>query len=432
MNERYQSDEFKKIFSLKSRYQSFLKVELAAIKAYHQLGLINEFDYHKLQKAHFKLSDVLELEKQTKHDVVAFTRAVSLNLGPEKRFFHYGLTSTDVVDTALALILKRVNKILLRKMNEFEEVIKEIALEHQFTPIMGRTHGMHADITTFGLKFALYYDEIKRHKKSFIDAASGIEVGKVSGAVGNYANVDPRVQELVCKYLRIHSANISTQVLQRDRHARYITSISMFGSFIEKISTEIRHLSRTEIREVEEGFLKHQKGSSAMPYKKNPIASENMAGLSRVLRGYMLTSHENMNLWHERDISHSSAERIILEDATSLLDYMLERYTNVLRNLNVFKEQMLKNIELNQGLCFAQRILHELIDKGMSRESAYDFIQEQTFKLRTSNMHLKDQMIQQETIRQYFDPETFDELFNMNFYFKNVDYIYQKVGLMKG
>ncbi len=430
MISRYQRDEFKHLWSDQKKFETYLKIELAASKAFHELGLFPKNDLDALLKATFNLDDIYQLELETKHDVVAFTRAVSLSLGAEKKWFHYGLTSTDVVDTAYALLLKEANLIIHQDLLAFIKVLKEIALKHKNTHIMGRTHGMHADITTFGLKFALYYDEMLRHLERFDLARKQIEVGKISGAVGNYANIPPSIQESVCKTLEIGSANISTQTLQRDRHAFYVHTLSLIAATIEKISTEVRHLSRTEIGEVSEGFGANQKGSSAMPHKKNPIASENMAGISRVLRGYALTASENIALWHERDISHSSAERIILPDATSLIDYMLVRYAKVLKDLNVYPEKMLQNIYLNKKTIFSQRVLHLLIQKGLSREAAYDLVQTLTFETVKQNKDFDTILLESKEISKQLTKAEIESCFTLDYYFKNVDYIYKKVGIL--
>lgn len=430
MISRYQRDEFKHLWSDQKKFETYLKIELAASKAFNELGLFSKKDLDALEKATFNLEDVYNLELETKHDVVAFTRAVSLSLGEEKKWFHYGLTSTDVVDTAYALLLKEANLIIHENLLAFIKVLKDIALKYQLTPIMGRTHGMHADITTFGLKFALYYDEMLRHLERFDLARKQIEVGKISGAVGNFANIPPNIQESVCKTLEIRSANISTQTLQRDRHAFYVYTLSLIGATIEKIATEVRHLSRTEIGEVAEGFSSNQKGSSAMPHKKNPVASENMAGLSRVLRGYVLTASENIVLWHERDISHSSAERIILPDATSLIDYMLVRYAKVLKDLNVYPKKMLENIYLNKKTIFSQRVLHALIEKGLSREKAYDLVQELAFEAIKQDKNFDDILLENLDVSSNLTKAEVLSCFTLDYYFKHVEYIYQKVGIL--
>ncbi|WP_026390519.1 adenylosuccinate lyase [Haploplasma axanthum] len=427
MIKRYQSDEFEKLWSDQNRYDNFLKVELAAAKAWMLLGLYDSKTYLKISEATFKLEDIYELEKETKHDVVAFTRTVGNTIGDEKKWIHYGLTSTDVVDSANALILREVNSHINNRINDLIETLKEKAIRYKDIPCIGRTHGIHAEVTSFGLKFLLWYEDLKRIQKVFLDAKDNIEVIKISGAVGNYAANTPKLEEEISKILNIKSANISTQVLQRDRHALYISSIALLGSELEKISTEIRHLSRTEVGEVSESFAKGQKGSSAMPHKKNPIASENISGLSRVLRGYVTTSFEDINLWHERDISHSSVERIILADATSLIDYMLNRINNVLKNLDVNVEKISSNIELTKGVVFSQHVLSLLIQKGMIRETAYDLIQKLAYDTIENNKEFKLIIIDNKEIMSYVTIEEIETVFSYKYLLRNVDSIYSKV-----
>ena len=345
MLNRYSRKVMRDIWSEDAKFNAYLKVEILACEAWSKLGEIPSEDVEALWKnASFNIDRIYEIEQETKHDVVAFTRAVSETCGDEKKWVHYGLTSTDVVDTAYGYLYKQANAILLEDIEKFMDVLKSKALKYKDTVMMGRTHGVHAEITTFGLVFALWYEEMKRNLARFKDACQDVECGKISGAVGTFANTPPFVQDYVCEKLGINSANISTQVLQRDRHAHYYATLALIGSSLEKMATEIRHLQRTEVREVEEYFNKGQKGSSAMPHKRNPIGSENICGCSRVLRGYMLSAYENIPLWHERDISHSSAERIISADATELLDYMLNRFTKIIDTLTVFEDNMYENI----------------------------------------------------------------------------------------
>src|SRR5690606_21705550 len=312
-----------------NKYKAWLEVEILACEAWAELGVIPKEDVEKIRKnASFSVERILEIEKETRHDVVAFTRAVSETLGPEKKWIHYGLTSTDVVDTALSYLIKQANQIIRKDLERFIDVLKNKAIEHKHTVMMGRTHGVHAEPTTFGLKLALWYEEMKRNLERFELAAKYVEYGKISGAVGTYANIDPFVEKYVCEKLGLTPAPVSTQTLQRDRHAAYLSALALIATSIEKFATEIRGLQKTETREVEEQFAKGQKGSSAMPHKRNPIGSENMTGMARVVRGYMMTAYENVSLWHERDISHSSAERIILPDATIGINYMLNRFGN--------------------------------------------------------------------------------------------------------
>ena len=427
MIERYQREIFKNIWSTKNKFKTFLKVELAASYAWQKLGLFDEQTYEHLKKATFKIKDIIELEKETKHDVIAFTKAVKMSLGDEKKYLHYGLTSTDVVDTAQSYILKQANKVIKKDIEAFMEVLKEKAYQYKQTPIMGRTHGMHAEITSFGLKFALWYEDFKRLYKGFIEASQLVEVSKMSGAVGNYAANDPKIELIASKKLGLRPSNISTQTLQRDRHARYISQIALIGSEIEKIAVEIRHLSRSEVLEVSEYFDKNQKGSSAMPHKKNPISSENVSGLSRILRGYVTAAMENISLWHERDISHSSVERIILADATSLIDYMLNRYRQTLNDLIVYEKQMLKNIELTRNTVYAQKVLHLFIDHNLDRDQAYDVIQKLAYEAIDELKDFKTLIIDFNRSEKYVGEDELNDIFKPENYLKHVDYIYDKV-----
>lgn len=430
MIERYRREEVQRLFTPESKFNAFLLVELYSLEAWSELGLIPKKDVKKIREnAKFSVERIEELELITKHDIVAFTRNVSEYLGEEKKWVHYGLTSTDVVDTANGYVYKQANDIILDDLLRFQKVLKEKAMLYKDTPCIGRTHGVHADITSFGLKWVLWYEEMNRHLVRFNDVRKGIEIGKISGAVGNFANTPAFVQDYVCNKLEIDSAKISTQVLQRDRHAAYMAEIALIGSSLEKIATEIRHLQRTEVREVEEYFSKGQKGSSAMPHKRNPVASENISGLSRVLRGYMNASYENIPLWHERDISHSSVERIIIPDGIMLLDYMLNRYTKVLANLTVFKDTMYNNIYKTNGVIFSQRVLTNLVDKGLSREEAYDLVQPISMKCFNHNLQFKEMVLNDKSINEMLSKEEIEECFNTKFFLKNVDTIYKRVGI---
>ena len=382
MIDRYTRPEMGAIWTEENKYKAWLEVEILADEAWAELGVIPKEDAAKIREhASFDINRIYEIEKETRHDVVAFTRAVSETLGEERKWVHYGLTSTDVVDTAWSYLIKQANAILLKDIENFIEILKNKAQEHKYTVMMGRTHGVHAEPTTFGLKIALWYEEMKRNLERFKQAAEGIEYGKISGAVGTYANIDPFVEKYVCEKLGTTPAPISTQTLQRDRHAHYMSTIALIATSIEKFAVEIRGLQKSEIREVEEAFAKGQKGSSAMPHKRNPIGSENMSGMARVIRGYMVTAYDNVALWHERDISHSSAERVIIPDATIALNYMLNRFGNIVKNLTVFPENMKRNMERTHGLIYSQRVLLALIDKGLVREEAYDTVQKKQWKL---------------------------------------------------
>ena len=418
------------VWTEENKFSAYLKVETLAWYAWSELGVIPREDVDKIRdNATFSVERIKEIEEQTRHDVVAFTRAVSESLGEERKWVHYGLTSTDVVDTANGYLLKQANAILLKDLEDFLEVLKRRANEFKTTPCIGRTHGIHADITSFGLKWALWYEEMKRNIDRFKYACKGVEAGKMSGAVGNFANIPPFIQDYVCEHLGIDSAEISTQVLQRDRHAFYISTLAIIASTLEQMAFEVRNLQRTEVREVEEAFRKGQKGSSAMPHKRNPISSENICGCARVMRGYMAASCENVALWHERDISHSSTERIILPDATELLDYMLTRFKGILDNLVVYPERMLHNIYLTKGVIFAQRVMNALIGKGLSREEAYDTVQPIAMKAWTEGLAYKDLLKADSKVMGFLSEDELEGCFTLDYYFKNVDYIFKRVGL---
>jgi len=430
MNQRYSRKQMSVLWSEEAKYSAWLKVELAVCEVYASEGKITQEELKALSKASFSVDRINELEKETKHDVVAFTRSVSESLGEEKRWIHYGLTSTDVVDTAMGLIMKDVDVLLKEDLLALRAVLVKKANQYRKTPCMGRTHGIHAEITSFGLKFALWIAEIDRQSVRFDQVSKDIECGKISGAVGNclYTGID--LQDEVCARLGLQSALISTQTLQRDRHAAYMSVLALIGSTLEKISVEFRHLQRTEVREVEEGFSSGQKGSSAMPHKRNPISFENISGLSRVLRGYMMTSFEDIPLWHERDISHSSVERIIFPDATVLLDYMLNRMIGLLENLQVFEDRMLLNIELTQGVIFAQRVMNKLIDeKSYAREKAYDLIQPLAMIAWTQHKDFKNILKNEAQIKKILSYDEIESCFSLDFYLKHVDALYQRVGL---
>jgi adenylosuccinate lyase len=428
---RYSRKEMTDIWTDQAKYEAWLKVEIYAAEAWAELGKIPKEDVKKLwDNASFDIDRILEIEKETRHDVVAFTRAVSETLGEEKKWVHFGLTSTDVGDTAYGYLLKQANDLLRRDLVNFTDVLKQKAIQYQNTPCIGRTHGVHADITSFGLKFALWYDEMQRNIRRFEQAANDVEIGKISGAVGTFANTPPFVQDYVCEHLGINSSNISTQTLQRDRHAYYMATIATIGSTLEKIAVEFRHLQRTEVREVEEGFRKGQKGSSAMPHKRNPISSENITGAARVLRGYMVTAFENVPLWHERDISHSSAERIILPDATVLLNYMLNRFKGVVENLVVFEDKMIEDINLTNGVIFAQRVMTILIEKkGLVREEAYDLVQPIAMNAWENKLQFRDLLEDNTRINELLTSEDIDAAFSLDFHMRQVDTIFDRVGI---
>ncbi|CUK28272.1 adenylosuccinate lyase [Listeria monocytogenes] len=430
MLERYTRKEMGNIWTEQNRYQAWLEVEILACEAWAELGDIPKEDVAKIRaNAKFDVDRIHEIELETRHDVVAFTRSVSESLGAERKWVHYGLTSTDVVDTANSYLLKQANEILRKDLENFIAIIGEKAKEHKYTVTMGRTHGVHAEPTTFGLKLALWYEEMKRNLERFNFAADGVEFGKISGAVGTYANIDPFVEAYVCEKLGTTPAPISTQTLQRDRHAEYLATLALIATSVEKFAVEVRALQKSEVREVEEFFAKGQKGSSAMPHKRNPIGSENVTGLARVIRGHMVTAYENVPLWHERDISHSSAERIILPDSTILLDYILNRFGNIVKNLMVFPENMKRNMDRTLGLIYSQRVLLALIDKGLAREAAYDVVQPRAMEAWEKQVPFRELVEQDATITENLSAEEIADCFDYNYHLKNVDLIFDRLGL---
>ncbi len=430
MLERYTRPEMGKIWSLENKYAAWLKVEIAATNAWAELGEVPEADAKKIaDNASFTVERVSELEAIPHHDVVAFTRTVSESLGEEKKWVHFGLTSTDVVDTAQGYILKQANEIILKDLEALKETIAENAKKYKYTVEMGRTHGVQAEPTTFGLKLARWYAEINRDIERFKAAAKDVESGKISGAVGTFANVPPAVETSVLKQLGLTQQPVTSQVLPRDLHAYYIATIALIATSIENWATEIRGLQRSEIHEVEEHFRAGQKGSSAMPHKHNPIGSENLCGMARVMRGFMVPAYEDVALWHERDISHSSAERVILPDATIGIDYMLNRFNRILTNLDVFPETMLKNMDRTYGLIYSQRVLLKLIDEaGLSREKAYDMVQKLANKSWQEQTSFR-KLIEDSEVMNYLSEEDLDDAFDYHYHLKHVDEIFEKCGL---
>ncbi|WP_438448116.1 adenylosuccinate lyase [Gorillibacterium sp. sgz5001074] len=430
MLERYSRKEMASIWTEENKFKAWLEVEILSCEAWAELGIIPKEDVAELRKnASFNIDRIYEIEQDTRHDVIAFTRAVSETLGEERKWVHYGLTSTDVVDTALGYLLLQANRILEKDLVNFIEILKDKAKAYKDTPMMGRTHGVHAEPTTFGLKMALWYEEMKRNLERFQYAADQVQYGKISGAVGTYANIDPFIEQYVCGKLGTKAAPISTQTLQRDRHAQYMATLALIATSLDKFATEIRALQKSEFREVEEPFAKGQKGSSAMPHKRNPIGCENISGLSRVIRGHMLSAYENVPLWHERDISHSSVERIILPDATSLLDYMLNRLGNIIKNLTVFPENMKRNMQSTYGVPFSGRVMTKLIDKGFSREQAYDTVQPNAMKAWEEQRSFRSIIEADPVISEALTAEEIEDCFNPAWHLKHVDTIFEKLGL---
>ena len=430
MIDRYTRPEMGKVWSLENQYQAWLEVEIAADEAWAELGKIPASDVAKIREnAKFDVDRIAEIEAVTHHDVVAFTRDVSESLGAERKWVHYGLTSTDVVDTAQGYRLKQANAIIRQDLQDLRATLAQQAKKYKYTIEMGRTHGVHAEPTTFGLKIARWYSEINRDIERFEHAAAGVEAGKISGAVGTFANIPPFVEEFVCKRLGLRAQEISTQVLPRDLHAEYIASLALIATSVEVFATEIRGLQKSETHEVEEFFNKGQKGSSAMPHKRNPIGSENVTGLARVIRGHMMTAYEDVPLWHERDISHSSAERIILPDTTILVDYILTRINKIIKTLTVFPERMKQNMDATYGLIYSQRVLLKLIDTGMSRESAYDLVQPLTAKSWDEQLQFKPLVEGNAEIREHLDQAAIDDAFDYHYHLRHVDEIFERLGL---
>jgi len=416
------------IWSDESKYKNWLRVEIAVCEAWAESGRIPKEAIKVIkERAAFDVDRINELEKELKHDVIAFLTSVSEHVGENSRFIHLGLTSSDVLDTAFALQLKEASEIMIKDLVLVLEVLKRQAFEHKDTVMIGRTHGIHAEPKTLGLVFALWYDEMKRNLERMHRAGEIISVGKISGAVGTFANVPPHVEEFACERLGLKAATISTQVVQRDIHADFFLTLSIIASTIEKIAVEIRHFQRTEVLELEEPFSEGQKGSSAMPHKRNPILSENLCGLSRLVRSYAVSALENIPLWHERDISHSSVERVIGPDGTILVDFMLDRLHYLLEGLQVYPQNMEKNIWLTRGLIFSQKVLLKLIDKGLSREDAYKIVQNNAMETWKGTSDFKELLLKDKDIKDSLSPEEVEECFDVKADLKNIDIIYERV-----
>jgi len=429
MIERYSRPQMKKIWSEENKFDQWLKVEIAVCEAWAELGKIPKEAIPKIKKANYNLDRIAESLKVTHHDMTAFLNSVAESLGEESRFIHLGLTSSDIMDTALSLQLKEAIDILEQDITELIAVLENKALEHKCTIMMGRTHGVHAEPITFGLKLALWAEEMKRNARRLAEAKKAISVGKISGAVGTYATVPPQVEERACVKLGLNPAPISSQIIQRDRHAQFITTLAIIASSLEKFATEIRSLQRTEILEVEEPFQAGQTGSSAMPHKRNPELCERICGLARLIRGHSLTSMENIALWHERDISHSSTERIILPDSCLVMDYILSLFTSIMSGLEVYPKNMRRNLELTQGLIFSQGVLLALIDKGVSREKAYKIVQGNAMKAWQEKRSFLSLLEADTEITACLSKPELESLFDYNYYLKHVDNIFERLGL---
>jgi len=431
MIERYSRPEMKKVWSDENKYDKWLEVEIAVCDAWAELGVIPRKAIPKIKLAKCNLKRMAEILKETHHDVTAFLGSVAESLGEESRFIHRGLTSSDVIDTATSLQLVEASDILLQDVKELTTVLAQRAIEHKYTVMIGRTHGIHAEPTSFGLKMALWVEEMRRNLHRLTEAKKAIAVGKISGAVGTYATVTPDVEQKACHKLGLDPAPISNQVLQRDRHAQFVTTLAIMAGSLEKFATEIRALQKTEVREVEEPFGSGQTGSSAMPHKRNPELCERVSGLARLARGCALTSLENISLWHERDISHSSNERIILPDACLVLDYILALFTSVMRRLQVYPHRMKKNLELTRGLVFSQRVMLALINKGLSRQEAYKMVQRNAMKAWKGNRNFLTLLKADNEVTATMPVGELEALFDYQHYLQHVDEIFQRLGLTK-
>jgi adenylosuccinate lyase len=429
MIDRYSLEKMKSIWSEENKFRKWLEVELAACEAWKTLGKIPETSLRRIKKdAKFSIKRIKEIERTVDHDVIAFLTNVAEHVGPDSRFIHMGMTSSDVVDTSLSLLMRESAQLIISDIKDLIRALKGKAKEHKRTLMIGRTHGIHAEPTTFGLKMALYYEEMKRNLYRMTRAMEIVSVGKFSGAVGTYSNIEPKVEEIACKKLGINRVEVATQVIQRDRHAEYLTTVAIVAATLEKIATEIRNLQRTEIQEAEEPFKQGQKGSSAMPHKRNPITCERIAGLARVLRANALVSLENVALWHERDITHSSTERIIIPDSSILIDYMLQTLTRVIDNIVVYPENMKKNVDKTQGLIFSQRLLLMLVSKGLKREDAYSIVQSNAMKSR-GRRNLKDEVLADPIAAKYLSKKDVESAFDINYYLRNIDDIFRRIGI---
>ncbi|MGB2867009.1 MAG: adenylosuccinate lyase [Bacteroidota bacterium] len=430
MISRYTRPEMGGIWADENKFRIWLEIELLACEAQAQQGVIPKEAVTTIRaKAKFDVNRILKIEEEVKHDVIAFLTDVGEQVGPESRFIHLGMTSSDVLDTALAVQMKQSGELLLKGLTRLRATLERRAKEFKYTVMIGRTHGVHAEPTTFGLKLALWYAETVRNIERLQTAIRTISVGQISGAVGTYQHLDPSVERYVCEKLGLDPAPVSTQVLQRDRHAEFMNTLALCGCSLEKFATEIRHLQKTEVLEVEEPFSRGQKGSSAMPHKRNPIISERIAGLSRVLRGNAIAAMENVSLWHERDITHSSVERVIIPDSCILLDYMLAQFERILDKLLVYPEHMKKNLEGTHGLIFSQEVLLALTKKGMKREDAYKMVQEKAMKVWENGSSFKEFVESSDDVKKLLSKKEIEELFDPQRGLKHVQYIFEKVGL---
>lgn len=428
MIERYTTSRMKSLWSDQNRFQKWLDIELLACEAQANLGIIPKSALPKIKKrAKFNVRRIAQIEERTKHDVVAFLTNLAENIGTEAKYVHYGMTSSDILDTSLSLLMKEAGEVILQDLDNLSSSLKKKAFEFKHTPMIGRTHGVHAEPITLGLKFALWFAEVRRNIERLKRAIETISVGKISGAVGTFSNLDPKVEEYVCKKLKLKPAPISSQIIQRDRHAEFMTTLAIIASCIEKFATEIRSLQRTEILELEEGFAKGQKGSSAMPHKRNPITCERLCGLARLVRTNAQAALENITLWHERDISHSSVERVIIPDSTILVDYMVTKFKEIVENLIVYPEKMKSNLEKTKGMIFSGRVLLRLSERASSKEEAYQIVQDNAMRAWSKNENFKDLIKKDKRVKKYLSEAEIDECFSLDYYLRNVDYIFKRI-----
>ena len=428
MISRYSREQIVKIWEPENKFKIWLNIEILACEAQQKLGIIPMKSLKKIkEKAKFQIERIDQIEEEVKHDVIAFLTNLTENIGEDARYIHQGLTSSDILDTCLSVQLKQSTQIIKSQLKELISTLKLKAVEHKNTPCIGRSHGIYAEPTTFGLKLLGKYSEFKRNYKRLIEAEKNISVCALSGAVGTFANVDPFVEDYVAKKLGLVSEDVSTQVIPRDRHAHFFSILGIIGSSIENLATEVRHLQRSEVREVEEFFSKNQKGSSAMPHKRNPVLSENLTGIARVIRASVIPMMENISLWHERDISHSSVERLLCPDTLVLLDFSIYRINNIINNLVINKKQMLKNLNDTKGLFNSQRVLLSLIKKGKTRESSYKIVQKIAMISWKKNLNFKSLLLRDSGIRQFLNKNEIEEIFNIDYHFKNIDSIFKKV-----
>ena len=428
MIDRYSRKEMKKIWDLNSKFQYYLDVEIAVAEAYAQIGEFPKEDIEELKKlAKFDIKRIDEIEAEVRHDVIAFLTNVNENLGKYAKYMHVGMTSSDVIDTAFALQIKDSGKIIVNDLDEVIQSLKDLANKHRQTVCIGRSHGIHAEIMTFGVKICNWIDIMERQRANFIHALDEINVGQISGPVGTYSNIPPEIEQIACQNLGLMPARISTQIIARDYHAYFMQSLALIASVLEQFATEIRHLQRTEVLEVEEGFGKNQKGSSAMPHKKNPVLSENLCGLARVVRSNSIAALENIPLWHERDISHSSAERIIFPDSLILVDFMLNRFNNIVQNLVVHEKNMLKNTDKFGGIVFSQKVLLKLVEKGLTREDAYKIVQRNALNAFEHDGNFRVNLTNDKEVAKLLTPLEIDEIFNKEDFLKNINEIYSRI-----